>query len=97
MTPEGRGRGPGEVGGKRPVCCREGPQTQEPGSNSSRHARQLEPVITHPKRREKRRKKGKLAEGVEVGGGGGQTPAQSLTVLFQTKDLAGGENPERAG
>lgn len=62
-----------------------------------RRAWQLGPVITHPKRREKPAKKGKLAEGVEVGGRRRATAAQSLTVPFQTKELAGGENPERAG
>ena len=48
MRPESRGRSPGEVRGSR-----EGRQTPEPGSNSSRRAWQLEPVITHPERREK--------------------------------------------
>lgn len=63
----GGGPGPGKVARERPVCCWEGRQT-ETGRPRLAAPWQLQPVIAHPKRREKEGKKGRLAEGVEDGG-----------------------------
>lgn len=69
MTPAG-GQGPGcwriwrEAAGLLPG----GAADTETGQPLLGALWQLEPVITHPKRRKKEWKKGKLAEGVETGG-----------------------------
>lgn len=92
---DARGQGPGPRGRREAARLLLG-GAPDPGPGSTSSARSAAGACDYPSKEER---KAEEERGVRGGGRGlgrrRANPAQSLTVPFQTKDLAGGESPER--